>query len=321
MVSPFLFLTFGKRIHFFTDLVLRMFLVSLSSSKIFWIFPCLFIRLFSLMHFLDLLADFSNSLFFVLRRRLPFLYEGQNLFVFTFHLLCFRCFQMLLLLPQCSLWWFVHLLLPSVLPLLPSQRIGQLLPSLLLLLMLFSLGSFVPSPVLTSCSRSLFISSCSSPQVFFNFDWWRLAATCWLFCFLGSRTSPWHICGHFTCQLYRWPPRLCSSRSVFSQSKCSPTVSRHISERGTLLVFAISSCTLCSARQDSSHVTIVSSIRLCSSLCRVCSEQHLIIQYQLQDQAQRWNLLQWSSCLFFVDYLADRFVCSLDMVVRVSTVW
>ena len=81
MVSPFLFLTFGKRIHFFTDLVLRMFLVSLSSSKIFWIFPCLFIRLFSLVHFLDLLADFSNSLFFVLRRRLPFLYEGQNLFV------------------------------------------------------------------------------------------------------------------------------------------------------------------------------------------------------------------------------------------------
>ena len=35
------------------------------------------------------------------------------------------------------------------------------------------------------------------------------------------------------------------------------------------------------------QVTIESSIRLCSSLCRVCSDQHLIIQYQLPDQAQR----------------------------------
>ena len=52
MVSPCLFLIFGMKIRFFADLILEMFFVPLSSSKIFCIFSCLVVLSFSLMHFL-----------------------------------------------------------------------------------------------------------------------------------------------------------------------------------------------------------------------------------------------------------------------------
>ena len=39
--------------------------------------------------FFDFFADFTDSLFFMLLSHLPFLYEGQDLFVFIF---CFLCF-------------------------------------------------------------------------------------------------------------------------------------------------------------------------------------------------------------------------------------
>ena len=47
----------------------------------------------------DLFADFADSLFFVLRSRLPFLYEGQNFIVFLSALLVLR---LLLMLPRTS---------------------------------------------------------------------------------------------------------------------------------------------------------------------------------------------------------------------------
>ena len=64
----------------------------------------------------DIFRDFTDSFFFVLRSHLPFLYEGQNCFVFSLCFLRFRCIG-----PFCCC---------SCQPLLPS--VSGLLPPLLL---------------------------------------------------------------------------------------------------------------------------------------------------------------------------------------------
>ena len=143
------------RIRFFTDLILEMFLVPLSSSRIFWIISCLVLLLLSLMYFLIFLlisrirsfSCFAVVFLSCMRARISLSF---------LLLLALPMLQLLLLFPQCSLWCLRHLPLPSMLPCL-----------LLLLLLLFVVIFLIlfGSASLTSCSRSLYINSCSSSHV------------------------------------------------------------------------------------------------------------------------------------------------------------
>ena len=93
------------RIRFFTDLMLVMFLVPLTFSRIFLDFLLSFHSFVVPNAFFDLLADFADSIFFVLRNRLSFLHEGPNSFVFFVSSFCFR---------RCSAFCWVLLSLPML---------------------------------------------------------------------------------------------------------------------------------------------------------------------------------------------------------------
>ena len=206
------------------------------------IFPCLVLVLFSAV-FSDLYADFANSLFFMLRNRLPFLYEGQDFIVFSF----VSCSSDASVASAASAMFFA-MASPSAAAV--DAAAADLSPC----------DGFIVRCCRRCCSVCFCFCCFSFVVIFFDliqfcfFDFllevsvhqltvnlrtclfqFQLGAPCCdeeFFWPLGFRTSPWHICDHFPCLLCRWPLRLCSSSSVFCQSRCSLAVSQHFSECG-----------------------------------------------------------------------------------------
>ena len=116
------------------DSLLEMFLVPLSSYRIFWIFSSLVLLLLFLIQFLIFLL-ISRIRFFHASQSTSFLVRVPEIFIFSF---CFLL-RLLLLLPRYSSWWVLHLPRPSMLLLLPSLQLLPLLPSVPGLLLPFLL--------------------------------------------------------------------------------------------------------------------------------------------------------------------------------------
>ena len=194
MVSTFLFLTFGMRILFFTDLVLEMFLVHLSSYKTFWFF--LVFSSFFLMHFL---------IFLLISRIRPFHASPSSSFpVWGPESLCLYhpspVLPMLQMLPATSAMLFVMVCPSAAAVSAAAATIATAWAAAaavasdsaaffrgLLCLLRFCIFDFLLE---VSVHQLKSIFACFS----FNFDWGRLVATSCLFVFGGFRTSPWHIC-------------------------------------------------------------------------------------------------------------------------------
>ena len=267
MVSPFVFLTCGRRIHFFADLIFEMFFVPLRSffeNLLDFFLPCHPFD-FSLMKFLICLhtsrmRSFSSFLVVFLscvRARIssslicahsaPDATVAAAACVFSLcdsNSFCCRCFRRFCfcccrhLCCSCYRYLCLFLCFSNSYCYCCHFRCCRFCRYCLLLFHWFCIFDFL-FEVLVSCFESIFAHLFNQIFIFmFSSDFFlsHFVVSGLLFLFsLGCRISPWHIYDHFPCVSCRLPPHPSCNNSASCQSRCSSATSLLLSEYGTSL--------------------------------------------------------------------------------------